>query len=223
MKKALIIVTVFAGSVAAYADILIDQQPTNYGNGREGDTSDYFSDLPDLSTYGFDDFALSSSVTLTSITAYGVELGVPSGTAHLRIQQNHNHTDPGTVFVNVMQTGGEVGGDWTFNGLNGMALNAGLYWMEVWIDRTYSTQGQWMWANSSVNPGPPPFGVRGSESWLHIPGWLNHPYPLPASQTGLHGPRDNAFTIYGVPEPAALPALTSGLAVLMARRRTKSS
>ncbi len=170
MKKLLTTAAIFAGLMAAHADILVDQQPTDYGHGREGDVSDNFVDQPTLSTYGFDDFTLSSAVTLSSVVAYGVELGVPSGTAHLRIIQNHNHTDPGTVYVNVMQTGGEVGADWTFNGVNGMTLNAGPYWIEVWIDRNFTTQGQWMWANSSLNDRPPPFGVRGSESWLHNPG-----------------------------------------------------
>ncbi len=62
MKKLMIVAALFAGFVSANAVIVIDQQPTDYGNGREGDVSDDFSDQPTLSTYGFDDFTLVNSI-----------------------------------------------------------------------------------------------------------------------------------------------------------------
>src|SRR5438552_10280660 len=121
MKKLSILAMLLAGLCGARADILIDQQPTSYRSAREGVISDYFTDpaSTEFSCFGFDDFTLASAATLTSITVYGAEAGVPSGIAHLRIEQIHNHLNPGTVYVNVMQTGGEVSGDWTFDGVNG--------------------------------------------------------------------------------------------------------
>lgn len=216
MKRAFISLCAccLAGSLNAQ---LVNQQPTNYGNGREGDISDNFSDMPALSTYGFDDFTIFQATVLPEIVVYGVELGVPGGTVHMRIQQNPNHLTPGTITMDVMQTGGEVAGDWHIFGIS-QAIAAGNYWLEVWVDRNFSTQGQWQWANSSVSGTS---GVRGQESRLHNPagGFGFGTDPIPASQTGLHNPRDNAFEIPGdIPEPATLLAIGVCLG-LFARRR----
>lgn len=219
MKKLLFAAALFSGVVAANAQVLVDQQPTDYGNGREGDASDDFSDFPTFTTYGFDDFVVSGApVVVGTVVAYGIELGVPGGVANMRIVQTPNHTSPGTVYGQLLGGGSEAAANWTFTGLS-ITLNPGTYWLEVWANRNFGTSGQWNWANSSANGTT---GVRGSESYLHNPGngFGFGSDPFPASQAGFHGPRDNAFTIT-VPEPGTMLAIGTGLAALLARRRRK--
>ncbi len=216
MKSLLVL---FACCLVARLPAQLVQLPTDYGMGREGDGSTSFPDQPTLSVYGFDDFTTNQDYVIDQIVAYGIEFG-HFGTVHARITQNANHTAPGILFLDVSQAEGEVNGDWTIE-FSPISLAAGNYWLEVWVDMNFTWEFGWQWANSNTKGTS---GVRGNESRLHNPGggFGFGTNPIPASQTGLHGPRDNAFRINVVAEPETLFTLALAFATFLFGRAMKT-
>ena len=191
--------------------------------GRAGSISDNFTDIPDFSTYCMDDFTLSQITELGVLVVYGIETGARGGTAHFRINRNRDHLNPDPI-TGGEGTGGEAAnGDWVVS-FGGLPCPPGTYWLEFWVTRDFASQGQWLWAHSNVNQGPPPSGVRGSEYYIQNPGlgrgWgtgLAIPGSDPRNPANPNDPRDLAFTIEGlnIPEPNTFFAIGAGLLTIL--------
>jgi MYXO-CTERM domain-containing protein len=199
--------TTTGGSVRS---AIVDQQPGASGNGL---ISQSFPDFPNFSTLGFDDFTLSNAYNLTSLTVYGVELGLPSANVNVVYAiVDIASSSPNTIYA--IGTGTQVGQNLEFD-LTGVTLGAGTYWLTAWVERPFGTGGQWFWAQSDT--------TNGSEAFFHNPGGGfglgTNPFPGSVLTGGI--PTDLAFTLSGdvVPAPSALALL--GLGGLVAGRRRR--
>lgn len=177
-----------AGSFAAgvRGDVLYQQMP-----GSSQLPSQTFTDIPDFSTYQFDDFVVgATSWTVTKITLAGVEQGDPTlNTAvKLAITSVADFTQITTLYDGVEDETGNL----VFDNLN-ITLDAGAtLWITGWVERAFDPGGQWYW--TTANDGQP----VGGEEVFHNPGggFGQGTDPIPGS-TVSGSPADLAFTIEG--------------------------
>ncbi len=195
-----VLITSLSGS--AGADVIHDQP---YDGRQSGRVAQDFTDVPQFSTYHFDDFATDQDFSLTTFTAVGFELfgGDPSLNQAVIAQIT---LEPSILAEPVLRS--EIGSEDEEHRMivdfRGQVLPAGEYWISVWVVRTYNPGGQWFWGTS--------LPVTGSEPWHHNPGGAFGfgTEPIPASWVA-HEFADLAFTLEGDPVGCAFDCTADGV------------
>jgi hypothetical protein len=176
-------------AVGVRGDILYQQMP---GNSQV--PSQTFTDVPDFSTYEFDDFVVGATGwTVTKITVAGVDAGDPTLNTGVKLALTTG-ADFTLVANTTVYDGVEDGtGNLVFDNLN-ITLSPGVtLWLTAWVERSFTPGGQWYWV--TADDGQP----VGSEEFFHNPGggFGSGTDPLPGSMVFGTPPADLAFTIEG--------------------------
>jgi hypothetical protein len=137
--------TLSLGVSPAKAYIIVDQAPT-----YEATASQIFSDAPEYSSFGFDDFTTTQSFDLTSLLIYGIESGDPSLNTAVTASLWASPGVTGTPLYSF--SGSEINPNLKFD-LTGTRLLPGTYWLSAYVTRPLS--GQWFWSASSAISGAP--------------------------------------------------------------------
>jgi len=161
-------------------------------------SSQVFTDLPQLSVYSFDDFAVTGTGwDISKVTASGTDYGNPNANTAVSLA----FTTPDASAIGTTYAGAEdTSGNLVFT--QSIHLNPGNYFITAFVTRPTSG-GQW-----GFNETTP---VRGQSFYLSNPGggfgFGTTPYHI--------DPRhDLAFEIDGAPSPGVPPAVPEPSSVL---------
>jgi hypothetical protein len=173
---------------AVNADVIIHQPYDNIMSGR---VAQDFPDVPQFSTYHFDDFTLDQEYELGLLTAPGFELFGGDPTLNISVIAQIT-SEPSILAEPILRS--EIGSEDELEQMvvdfRGQRLGPGTYWIAVWVERTYNPGGQWFWGTCET--------VSGSEPWHHNPGGAFGfgTEPIPASWVAQEF-ADLAFTLEG--------------------------
>lgn len=221
MKK-LLIAALSVAAVAANAQVLWGP-PTQQVQGTYtgGFISMDVTENPAETTILFDDVVAPVAWNITRIIATGTLSfgGAVYDEYHFRFSQNASHTNPGTIGRQFSSTSASVNqsGVLNFDLGAGVELGAGTWWLSVWAEGNFTTNGQWNWSATE--------NVTGNAAVAHNPGGailgVTEPTPIHVITGGQ--PLDLRFEIQGapVPEPGTFIAIGLGLAGLALARRRK--
>lgn len=202
----------------ASAAILFDTSVNPIINGTP---SQQFTDLGNGRLLSFDDFTVTGNGwEIDKFTAFGIERSsAPAGDPSYNVSVNLDiyttpdaTTSPLYSFVGTYDSGNLI-----FD-LDGLVLDAGDYWANAYVTRSFNPGGQWYWYQVEH--------TSGSEGFFQSPDGLTGPNTAPISESSLFGTfTDHSLRIEGksVPEPASVLGLLAAgaLGAVSLKRKDK--